>query len=257
MDYVKISTKQQIATITISRPKVLNALNFQVFEELGQAVTKIMSDNARVLVITGEGEKAFAAGADIGELSKLNPIEARTFLSGAQRVLDKIERLPIPVIAFINGYALGGGLELALACDIRIAVENAILGLPEVTIGLIPSGGGTQRLTRVVGSSIAKSLILTGKHISANEAKMMGIVMEVVKPENAIASLDKLTKRLASLPPVALRAAKDSVYVATSVDMASGQELELNYGAMCFTTEDLREGMTAFLEKRKAIFTGK
>ena len=257
MDYIKVIKEGQVATIMISRPKFLNALNSQVFEELGQAVSEISRDNIRVLVITGEGDKAFVAGADISELSKFEPITARKFLTKAQRVLDKIEQLPIPVVAYINGYALGGGLELALACDIRIAVETAILGLPEVTLGLIPCAGGTQRLTRVAGSSVAKALILTGKHITAAEAKRMGIVTEVVIPENGKNVLDKLVHKLASLAPIALKAAKDSIYAATNVDLASGLELELNYGAMCFTTDDLREGTTAFLEKRKPNFTGK
>ncbi len=259
MNFINLDIQSDIASITINREKALNALNSDVLKELDQAIDIIEDriSDIRVLTIRGAGEKSFVAGADISEMVKLSPLEAREFLTYGQRVLDRIELLPIPVIAIVNGYALGGGLELALACDIRLATENAVLGLPEVSLGLIPSFGGTQRLTRAVGTSVAKSMILMGKKIDAKRAYELGLVDDVASFENLDEKLGKMIKTLKKMAPVALHAAKDAIYAASNTDIISGQELEVNYASMCFSTDDLREGMSAFLEKRKAEFTGK
>ncbi len=258
METVNLITEDAVAKVTISRPKALNAINSQVLDELSQIIGQIESDpNVRVVVITGDGDKSFVAGADIAEMSKLTPLEARNFLTRGQRLLDRIENLNAITVARVNGYALGGGLELALACDIRIASENALVGLPEVSLGLIPSFGGTQRLTRVVGSSVSKYLILLGKRLKASEALNYGILNEVVPIGELDSAVDKVIDTLLNMAPVALTAAKNAIYMASQTDMYSGQELEVNYASMCFSTDDLREGMNAFLEKRKAKFTGK
>ena len=259
MNFISLDIQADVASITIQREKALNALNSEVLKELNHAIDTIESQvsKIRVLTIRGAGEKSFVAGADISEMVKLTPLEAREFLTYGQRVLDRIEGLPVPVVAVINGYALGGGLELALACDIRLATENAILGLPEVSLGLIPSFGGTQRLTRAVGSSVAKSMILMGKKIDANRAYELGLVDDVTSFENLGEKLGKIIKTLKKMAPVALHAAKDAIYAASNTDIIGGQELEVNYASMCFSTDDIREGMGAFLEKRRAEFTGK
>ena len=213
--------------------------------------------NIRIMIITGAGNRAFVAGADISEMIKLSPLEAREFLTRGQRVLDRIEQAPYISIAKINGYALGGGMELALACDLRIASENAVVGLPEVGLGLIPSFGGTQRLTRVLGSGRSKYLILLGKRLSASEAMEVGVVHEVHPQEELDSAVSNVVETLQNMAPVALTAAKNAIYMATQTDMIAGLEIEANYASMCFSTEDLREGMNAFLEKRKAVFKGK
>ncbi len=258
METVILTVENGIAKLTINRGKALNAINSQVLNDLENAIAEIEeNESIRTVIITGSGDKSFVAGADISEMVKLSPIEARQFLSRGQRILDRIENLKAITIARINGYALGGGLELALACDIRIASENALLGLPEVGLGLIPSFGGTQRLTRVVGTGNAKYLILLGKRLPAQEALRYGIVNEVVPKEELDNVVGKIIETLSGMAPIALTAAKKAIYMASQTDMATGQELEVNYASMCFSTEDLREGMTAFLEKRKADFKGK
>lgn len=258
METVNLEVQDKIAKLTITREKALNAINSQVLTDLESAITQIENDDKiRTVIITGAGEKSFVAGADISEMVKLSPLEAREFLTRGQRLLDRIEQLKPITIARINGYALGGGLELALACDIRVASDNALVGLPEVSLGLIPSFGGTQRLTRVLGSGTAKYLILLGKRLDAETAFKLGIVNEVVPKEELDRSVDNIVKTLLKMAPIALTAAKNAIYMATQTDMISGQELEVNYAAMCFSTDDLREGMNAFLEKRKADFKGK
>ncbi|RMG33750.1 MAG: hypothetical protein D6732_11630 [Methanobacteriota archaeon] len=258
METVDLTIEGNIAKLTITREKALNAINSQVLKELGQAIDKIEENrDIRIVIITGSGEKSFVAGADISEMVKLSPMEAREFLTQGQRVLDRIENLKAITVARINGYALGGGLELALACDIRIASDNALIGLPEVSLGLIPSFGGTQRLTRVVGSGNAKYLILLGKRLSAQEALEYGIVNEVVAKEELDKAVDNIVSTLSRMAPIALTAAKHAIYMASQTDLYSGQELEVNYASMCFSTDDLREGMNAFLEKRKPDFQAK
>jgi len=258
MKYVDFKISENVGSIVITREKALNALNSEVLQELNSTIDLIEEKISEISILTvrGAGEKAFVAGADIAEMVQLTPIKAREFLTFGQRVLDRIEQLPIPVIAIVNGYALGGGLELALSCDIRIATENAVLGLPEVSLGLIPSFGGTQRLTRAVGPSVAKSMILLGKKIGANRALELGLVSDVCGFAELDVRLGKIISTLKKMAPVALHAAKDAIYAANNMDVISGQELEVNYASMCFSTNDLREGMNAFLEKRKANFNG-
>jgi len=258
MKYIDFKISENIGSIIITREKALNALNSEVLQELNSTIDLIEEkiSEIRILTIRGAGEKAFVAGADIAEMVRLTPIKAREFLTFGQRVLDRIEQLSIPVIAIVNGYALGGGLELALSCDIRIATENAVLGLPEVSLGLIPSFGGTQRLTRAVGSSVAKSMILLGKKINANRALELGLVSDVCSFAELDERLGKIISTLKKMAPIAIHAAKDAIYAANNMDIISGQELEVNYASMCFSTNDIREGMNAFLEKRKANFNG-
>jgi enoyl-CoA hydratase len=259
MEYIKFEIYDQIAKITINRENALNALNSKVLDELDKVIDQAYEklSDFRVLVITGAGEKSFVAGADISEMVNLNTFEARSFLSNGQRILDRIENFPRPVVALINGFALGGGFELALACDIRIATDNALIGLPEVTLGLIPSFGGTQRLTRVVGSSIAKSMILFGKKIKADKALQLGIIDQIISNESKESELNQVLITLKSMAPKALTAAKYAINAASETDMTNGQMLEVNLASMCFSSADLKEGMTAFLEKRIAEFKDK
>ena len=250
--------RPNVATLTFSRPNALNALNSQVSEDLRKAIEMVEENrNLRALIVTGDGDKAFIAGADIAEMVKLTPPQARNFLYTLQHLLNRFERLSIPIIARINGYALGGGLETALACDIRIASENAVLGLPEVTLGLIPAGGGTQRLTRVIGEGRAKNMILLAKRVKAQEALNLGIVTSVVPQTELDAEVDRTLDTLLNLAPVSLGAAKHAIQIASDEKLISGLEIELDEAVRCFQTKDLREGMNAFLEKRKAEFSGK
>ncbi|MHA2169308.1 MAG: enoyl-CoA hydratase/isomerase family protein [Candidatus Kariarchaeaceae archaeon] len=248
-----------VVTVVFNRPAALNALNSKVITELNTAIDEIeiQTHSLRAIVLTGAGDKAFIAGADISEMVRLSPGEARNFLHSAQSVLNRLEELPVPVIAAINGYAFGGGLEVALACDIRIASENAVVGLPEVSLGLIPAAGGTQRLTRLVGVGQAKYLIMTASRINADEAYRLGIVSKVVPPEELQNEVINTVTGLMKLGPVAIGAAKTSIQASLNENLIGGLEIELAEAVKCFMTKDLREGMTAFLEKRKAEFTGK
>lgn len=249
---------EKVAKITFDRPKSLNALNSHVIRDLELAISELeINDRGiRALVVTGAG-KAFVAGADISEMSNMTPPEARNFLYSAQQVLNRLEQLPFPVIAQINGYALGGGLEVALACDIRIASDQAVIGLPEVSLGIIPSAGGTQRLTRLVGPGVSKYLILTAKRLNAEEALNFNIINEVVAHEELFGHVIELLTNILNLAPIALASAKRSIEVADNEPLRSGLEIELNNAVECFQSEDLREGMKAFLEKRKAEFSGR
>lgn len=246
-----------IVTITLNRPQVLNALNSEVFTEMGQVIDRAGKDDlVRVLLITG-GEKVFAAGADIAEMSVAQPMDIYRFSAVMHETLGKIEALGKPVIAVINGYALGGGLELALACDLRIASETAKFGLPEINLGIFPGGGGTQRLPRLVGIGRAKELIYTGEMISADTAFRMGLVNRVVPVGQAMDEGKKLAQKLVAKGAVALLLAKVAVNTGLDTDLASGITIERQCFALLFSTEDQKEGMSAFLEKRKANFTGK
>lgn len=251
--------RQYVATLTFDRPNALNALNSQVTLDLKAAISEIENNisEVRAIVITGEGNKSFVAGADIAEMVKLTPPEARSFLHELQQTLTKLEDLLIPVIAKINGYALGGGLEVALACDIRIASDNALIGLPEVSLGLIPAGGGTQRLTRLIGEGHSKYLIMTGTRLNAQEALQYGIVSKVVPQDKLDEEIDKLLNKILNLAPVAIGSAKIAIQASFNELLKSGLEIELDEAVKCFQTKDLREGMNAFLQKRKAEFTGK
>jgi len=246
-----------IATITINRPKSLNALNVELLNEL-QALLENISQNEdiRVLIFTGAGDKAFVAGADISELATFNPLQGKYFAAKGHDCLARIQNLPIPVIAAVNGFALGGGLELTLACDFAYASENAKFGLPEITLGIIPGFGGTQRLARVVGKNFAKEMIFSGKTISAEEGREMGFVNKVLPPETLMEESQKTARSIAAKGRVSLNAAKQAVNRGMDVDLATGCAIEIDAFGLCLASEDAREGTTAFLEKRKPVFKG-
>ena len=255
---VKAEARDGVLYVTIDRPKVLNALNALTIEEIGRVFTAARTDESvRCVVLTGAGEKAFVAGADINELAKMTPIMGKFVSEQGQGVFQQIENFPKPVIAAVNGFALGGGCELALACHIRIASEKAQLGLPEVTLGIIPGYGGTQRLTRLVGKGKALELICTGDRINAADAERIGLVNKVVPADGLMAAAEEMAKRIASRSPMAIRAAIEAVNRGSDMPLEDAQVLEATlFGLLC-ATEDMREGMAAFLEKRPANFPGK
>src|SRR5437762_11761464 len=250
--------KNNIAYVTINRPKVLNALNMATMGELRNAFTDLKQDReVRVVILTGAGEKSFVAGADIGELQKNNPVEAKEYTHRGQAVLDLIENLGKPVIACINGFALGGGCEIAMACTMRLASDNAKLGQPEVKLGIIPGYGGTQRLPRLVGKGIAMQLLLTGEMISAQEAHRIGLVNEVVPAPELIPRAEAIAQKIIANAPLAVQYTMEAVNKGMETPLAEGLYLEaVLFGAAC-ATEDKKEGTTAFLEKRQAQFKGK
>jgi enoyl-CoA hydratase len=246
-----------VATITINRPKVLNALSMATLDELRRAILALRHDAAvRVVIVTGAGDKSFVAGADINELSSQTPVGGREHARSGQHVFDLIERMGKPVIAAINGYALGGGCELAMACTIRIAADTAKLGQPEINLGIIPGYGGTQRLSRLVGRGRALELLLTGDQITAAEAHRLGLVNRVVTAANLMGEARKLAHALAAKAPVAMRYIIDAVNDGLDMALADGEVLEATLFGLVATTADMREGTTAFLEKRKAEFKG-
>ncbi len=259
MDYTNIIFKVEdgIATIIFNRPKALNALNDELLMEFSRALDEIACDeNIRVLILSGAGEKSFVAGADITELAKFNSLEGKTFAKNGQRIIGKLQELPIPVIAAVNGFALGGGCEVVLACDIVYASEKATFGLPEINLGLIPGFGGTQRLPRLIGSNMAKEMIFTGKMIPASEALVIGIANRVFAPEALIEETIKTARLIAAKGKVSLRAAKQAVNNGINVDLVTGCCIEADAFALCMSSKDKNEGTTAFLEKRKAVFKG-
>lgn len=250
--------KDNIGVLTVNRPDKLNALSNELTEELQHLLDEIEKDvDLRVVVITGAGDKAFVAGADINELIERDALQGRDVSRFRQALFARIENLPVPVIAAVNGYALGGGLELALACNIRIASEKAQFGAPEVKLGIIPGDGGTQRLPRLVGLGRAMELVLTGDFIDAQEAHRIGLVNRVVSPDELMESVMTLAKKIASRPPLAVKYAKEAVNRSQEGDTASGYALESYLHALACTTEDKKEGVAAFLEKRKGKFKGK
>jgi enoyl-CoA hydratase len=249
---------QGIATITFNRPKALNALNQALLAELSRALDDIAADeNIRVLILTGAGEKAFVAGADITELATYTALQAKSFSRAGHAVIAKLQELPIAVIAAVNGFALGGGSEIALACDFIYAADNARFGLPEINLGLIPGFGGTQRLPRLVGANRAKELIFTGKMISAVEAVQIGLVNKVVPSAALMDEVLKTARDIAAKGRVALRAVKQAVNHGLNTDLATGCSIETDAFALTLASPDAKEGTTAFLEKRQAVFTGK
>ncbi len=246
-----------IAIITFNRPKALNALNAELIQELSRALDEIAENEAiRVLILTGAGEKAFVAGADITELATYNSLQAKLFSKKGHMTFNKIQELPIPAIAAVNGFALGGGSELAMVCDFIYASENAMFGLPEINLGLMPGFGGTQRLPRLVGTSMAKELIFTGKMIPATEAHRIGLVNKVCPPETLMEEVKKTANEIASKGKVSLRAVKQTINSGVNVDLMSGCGIEIDAFALCLASEDAKEGTRAFLEKRKAEFKG-
>jgi len=255
---LRYETKNKIAYITIDRPKVLNALSMAVMEELRRAFDAAKDNpEVRVVILTGAGEKAFVAGADISELGQQTPIAAKEYTHRGQAVLDAIENLGKPVIACINGFALGGGCELALACTMRLASEHAKLGQPEVKLGLMPGYGGTQRLPRLVGKGVAQQLVLTGEMIYAAEALRIGLVNEVVPAAELIPRAEAIAAKIIGNAPLAVQYAMEAVNRGLDMTLAEGLYLEATLFAVCCTTEDKTEGTRAFLEKRAAEFKGK
>ncbi len=254
---ILVDTNEAIATITFNRPKALNALNAALLAELTEAVDAISRDpNVRVLILTGAGDKAFVAGADIKELDGLSPLQAKAVAIKGQGAIDKIAALPIPVIAAVNGYALGGGTEMALACDFIYAADTASMGLPETNLGLIPGFGGTQRLARLIGPNQAKELIYTGKIITAAQAHALGLVNQVFPAVELMDQVIATARVMANKGRVSLRAAKEAVDSGLDTDLATGLKIEQNAFAFCMASEDAREGTRAFIEKRKANFAG-
>jgi enoyl-CoA hydratase len=244
-----------LATITFNNPKALNALTVATFEGLDRLLGDLENDaEIRVVIITGAGEKAFVAGGDISHLGTLDANSAREFALLAQRVISRIEACPKPVIAAINGYALGGGCELAMGCDIRIAADSARFGQPEVKLGIIPGFAGTQRLSRLVGKGRAKELIFTGEMIDAEEACRIGLVNRVVAKESLMEEARALAMKMCDKSSSAIRLAKEAIDNGLEMDFARGSRYEADLFALCFTTEDCKEGISAFLEKRPAKF---
>jgi enoyl-CoA hydratase len=246
-----------VATVTINRPRVLNALNAATLDELRRSVLELKQDDGvRVVVITGSGEKAFVAGADINELAQATPATARVLALAGQHVFDLIEQLGKPVIAAVNGYALGGGCELAMACTLRIAAEHARIGQPEISLGLIPGYGGTQRLPRLVGKGRALEIVLTGAPVTAAEAERIGLVNRVVPANDLMVSVHALAQTLASQAPIAVRYILDAVHAGGEMSFREGSIHEAALFGLVAATDDMREGTRAFLEKRKPAFTG-
>lgn len=248
----------EIAVIKFNRPKALNAINPAVLVEMNGALDEIEKNpDVRVLILTGEGGKAFVAGADIAHMIKLDPLEGRKFSREGQDLLLRIEALPIPVIACVNGFALGGGTEIAMACDFIYASESAKFGQPEINLGIIPGFGGTQRLARLVGKAMAKELCMTGVIISAQEAKALGLVNKVIAPDKLWEETLKTAKVIASKGKLSVKLAKHCINRGYDMDLRSGLYLEADGFAMCKVSPDAFEGMTAFLEKRTAQFKGR
>jgi len=247
-----------IGHVTVNRPEKLNALNRKTMDELHDCFQEIeRDDEVRAVILTGAGEKAFVGGADINELAVQTPVEGKELSMRGQKILDLIEHLGKPVIAAVNGYALGGGCELALACTIRIASENARLGQPEVNLGLIPGYAGTQRLPRLVGRGRALEMVLSGEPVSAAEAYRIGLVNQVVSAQDLIAAAEKLAHKILANAPLAVKFALEAVNHGLEMTQAEGQFLEANLFGLCCTTADMKEGTRAFLEKRPARFMGK
>jgi enoyl-CoA hydratase len=247
-----------VRRITVNRPDKLNALNAQTLGELAEAFSAAGRDpSVRVLILRGAGEKAFVAGADISELAVVTPVEARDFARHGQHTMRVVETLGKPVIAQINGYALGGGMELALACHLRIASSKARLGQPEINLGVLPGFGGTQRLLRVTGRGVALELCLTGAQVDATRAYELNLVNRVVAPEELEQVTLALAEQLAASAPEGLRGILDAVVLGGEADLVTGLDYEAQAFATCAATEDMREGTRAFLERRKAVFAGK
>jgi enoyl-CoA hydratase len=247
-----------IATITFNRPEALNALNLATMRELAKVLEQVVEDEGiKVLILTGAGAKAFIAGADIAEIQQLSPLGGREFARLGQAIIDRLQHLAVPVIAAVNGYALGGGCEMALACDFIYASETAVFGLPEIALGIIPGFGGTQRLPRLVGANMAREMIFTGKFLTASEAKEIGLVNRCFPPDQLLSETQAVARLMAKNGRVSLRAAKDAIRAGQNVDLQTGLAIERDAFALCLASPDAKEGTTAFLEKRKAKFTGR
>ena len=254
---LKYEVNGHIAKIAINRPEVLNALNSEVLDELNTLLDEVRANkDLRVAILTGEG-RSFVAGADIKEMSTLSAIEGKEFGNKGLSVFRKLETLPIPVIAAINGFALGGGCELAMSCDFRIASDKALFGQPEVGLGITPGFAGTQRLQRLVGPGFAKYLIYTANNIKADKAYEIGLVQEVVEADKLDETVQKLAEKIAANAPIAVRASKEAINVGGQVDIDSALKVEENLFGLTFSTEDQKTGMNAFINKEKAEFENK
>ncbi|HDH88030.1 MAG: enoyl-CoA hydratase/isomerase family protein [Deltaproteobacteria bacterium] len=254
---ILFSKEEDIAIIKFNRPKVLNAINPTVVSEMADVLRKIDTDTSiKVLILTGEGDRAFVAGADIASMKDYTPLEGKFFSRQGQELLFQLEALSIPVIACVNGFALGGGTEIAMACDFIYAADSAKFGQPEINLGIIPGFGGTQRLSRLVGKSMAKELCMTGIMITAQEAKEIGLVNRVFPKESLWEETMKVAKVLASKGKVSIRAVKEAIQRGYDQDLRTGCYLESDAFGICMASDDAREGMGAFLEKRKAEFKG-
>ena len=251
-EFIKYEEEGMIAVLTINRPKALNALNSKVLDELDKTLDNVDINKIRALIITGAGEKSFVAGADIGEMSSLTKEQGKAFGKKGNDVFRKLETFPIPVIAAINGFALGGGCEISMSCDIRICSDNAIFGQPEVGLGITPGFGGTQRLARLVGQGMAKQMIYTGRNIKADEAFRIGLVNAVYPQSELLNEAKKMAETIARQAPIAVRNAKKAINDGLQVDMDKAIEIEEELFGNCFETEDQRAGMGNFLEKDKS-----
>lgn len=251
MEYIVYEQNGAVGKITISREKALNALNSQVLDELNATLDAVNLDEVRCLILTGAGAKSFVAGADIGEMSTLTKAEGEAFGKKGNDVFRKLETFPIPVIAAVNGFALGGGCEISMSCDIRICSENAVFGQPEVGLGITPGFGGTQRLARLVGAGMAKQMIYTARNIKADEAYRIGLVNAVYPAEELMPAAEKMAATIAKNAPIAVRNCKKAINEGLDADMDEAIVIEEKLFGDCFETEDQKEGMTAFLEKRK------
>ncbi len=251
MGFVTYEVKGMVGIVVIDRPKALNALNSAVLEDLEAVIDAVDLEAVRCLILTGAGEKSFVAGADIAEMSGLTKEEGEAFGKKGADIFRKIETLPIPVIAAVNGFALGGGCELAMACDIRLCAENAVFGQPEVGLGITPGFSGTQRLPRIVGVAKAKEMIYTGKNIKADEALRIGLVNAVYPAAELMAQAEKMASRIAGNAPIAVRASKKAINDGLQVDMDSALVIEEKLFGSCFETEDQKYGMAFFLDRNK------
>lgn len=251
MSFVELEQRGNVGLITINRPEVLNALNLQVLREFDEVLDLVEANaDIYVLVITGAG-RAFVAGADIGEMANFSAADAKTFSRNGSSVLLRLTRFPRPIIAAVNGYALGGGCELAMSCDIRIGSDKAKFGMPEVGLGITPGFGGTQRLTRIVGMSTATELVLTGRTIDAQEALQIGLINHLYPADEMLEKAIELAALIASKPQVAVRQAKQAIRIGKQIDMSSAIAFESEAFGLCFSTEDQKDSMQAFLRKEK------
>ena len=255
MEFITYEQEGFVGVVTINRPKALNALNSQVLDELEATFDAIDLDTTRAVVLTGAGEKSFVAGADIGEMSTLTKAEGEAFGKKGNDVFRKIETFPIPVIAAINGFALGGGCEISMSCDIRICSENAVFGQPEAGLGITPGFGGTQRLARLVGAGMAKQMIYTARNIKADEAYRIGLVNKVVAKEELMSTAKAMAKKIISKGSYAVSIAKAAINNGYDMDIQNAVEMEANLFGITWSTHDKKEGMTAFLERRAADLT--
>lgn len=251
MEFVTYEQEGFVGIVTINRPKALNALNSKVLEEIDEVFSNVNLEETRALILTGAGEKSFVAGADIGEMSTLTKEQGEAFGKKGNDVFRKIETFPIPVIAAVNGFALGGGCEISMSCDIRICSENAVFGQPEVGLGITPGFGGTQRLARIVGVGKAKEMIYAATNIKADEAYRIGLVNAVYPQTELMEMAKKLANKISKNAPIAVRACKKAINEGLDVDMDKAIAIEEKAFGSCFESEDQREGMNAFLEKRK------